>query len=710
LTVRAENVSRIAAFIYEPIQGEAGIYPVPAETLRRAFDLCREHNVPLIADEVQTFARTGELLASHALGIEPDYILLAKGLGGGICKIGMVLIRRERYQVPFSHLHSSTFAGDELSSRVALKTLEMLTRENGALLGNVKQRGKRLLERLRALQARYPDAIVDVRGRGLMIGVEFRSLTELPSWGFRMVGRASGCPALDLCAYLVHETGVRTLPTLGQVNTIRIEPPLGINDDTVDRIVAAIGQLAKVLSSGDSAAFLRHKLRATSPMPAASLAFHTPAPDIAIAADPDCAGRRAAFICHPVDATELRTIDPSLARLEKTELERLLRRYEGSIAPHILGQTVVRSITGARVELVFIGVPYTSARLAEMLVHRDVRSARVKIQQAIDVADRLGCTVCGLGQYSSIVTHNGLAVTHERVALTTGNALTVGTAFAALLQQAQRRGCDVPEARVAVLGAAGNIGAVLAVLASDRFARIKLVGSGRWGSKMRLEHTAHRVFERAWQVWFDRDADLHRGLAAEPRIAELFKDPALAEGKAAPGESLYRAALARFGKAIPVTVHDDLTAIADCDIVFCAANTSEPIIRPETLCRSSAVICDVGVPYNVDPRVKNACPDVELIRGGAVTLPYGEDVQVLGNHLPPGQIFACVAETALLALEGRGSHFSYGDISCDQVAEIQGVALRHGFGLTAPLALKELWAEPVKRNALQGGVPSVRAV
>jgi acetylornithine/succinyldiaminopimelate/putrescine aminotransferase len=252
LTVQSKQTSSIAGFIYEPIQGEAGIVPVPVATLRSACTLCREHNVPLIADEIQTFARVGKLLASHALDIDPDYILLAKGLGGGMCKVGVALIRASRYQSTFSHLHTSTFAGDELSSRVALTTLDMLTRQEGALLRNGMLMGEHLLVRLRALQASYPDAIVAVRGRGLMIGVEFRPLTESAAWGIAMVGRASKYPALDLCAYLLHEAGVRTLPTLGQNSTIRIEPSLFIDEAAVDRIVAAIGRLAEVLSSGDS--------------------------------------------------------------------------------------------------------------------------------------------------------------------------------------------------------------------------------------------------------------------------------------------------------------------------------------------------------------------------------------------------------------------------------------------------------------------------
>jgi acetylornithine/succinyldiaminopimelate/putrescine aminotransferase/predicted amino acid dehydrogenase len=676
LQIATQDVSGIAGFVYEPIQGEAGIYPVPADFIRLASALSRERNIPLIADEVQTFARTGDLLASRALGVDPDYVLLAKGIGGGLCKLGALLVRRHRYQAAFSRLHSSTFAYDEVSSRVALRVLDLLTREDGAVLGNARQKGEQLLGRLRALQARYSDAIADIRGRGLMIGIEFRALSESPAWGLAMVGRASGWPALDLCSYLLHETGVRTLPTLSQLNTIRIEPPLTIDDSILDRTVAAVEQLARVLSLGDSAAFLRHKLTGSRPGTALR-----PAVPAAKGVDPPPGGstqRRAAFLCHPIHARALRTIDSSLSALKLDELERLLVRYEEVITPHILGQSTIRSTQGEDVVVFFICLPYTSRRLAELLRRRDLRSARAKIQEAVNMAAELGCTVCGLGQYSSIVTRNGLAVKHDRLVLTTGNALTVGTALAATLERARRRHC-FGAARVAVVGAAGNIGSILAALLADHFTHIKLIGSDRRGSRARLERTAHRMFERAWRLRLAAGGTASQGLAAAPALARLFA--AAPDNAAAPGESLYRAAVAQLGEAVPVSLHDQL-ALNDCDLIFCAANAPEAIVYPEHLQDSAAIVCDLGLPHNVSAWVTAACPDVELVRS-AIALPHGENVGVLDGFMPAGQIFPCVAETLLLALDGRTGHFSYGDISCEQVADIQQLALRHGFCVSA---------------------------
>lgn len=111
-----QHVKDLAGFIFEPIQGEAGVRPLAAEYLQEASDLCVAHNLPLIADESQTgLGRTGSFLASEALGIIPDYVILSKTLGGGLAKISAILIDRSRYRSDFDLIHSSTFADDELS-------------------------------------------------------------------------------------------------------------------------------------------------------------------------------------------------------------------------------------------------------------------------------------------------------------------------------------------------------------------------------------------------------------------------------------------------------------------------------------------------------------------------------------------------------------------------------------------------------------------
>ena len=166
----------LAGFIFEPILGEGGVRPVEPAFATRAAELCAERHVPLIADECQTgMGRTGNFLACEALGVQPDYVILSKALGGGLAKISAVLIHRKRYVDVFDLMHTSTYADDDYSCAIALKTLEMI---DEATLAGCREKGERLLSGLRELKGEYPGVIADVRGLGLMIGVEFRRFTR----------------------------------------------------------------------------------------------------------------------------------------------------------------------------------------------------------------------------------------------------------------------------------------------------------------------------------------------------------------------------------------------------------------------------------------------------------------------------------------------------------------------------------------------------
>lgn len=162
-----------AGFFIEPIQGEGGVHEMNSAFAQRAAELCRQRGIPLIADECQTgVGRTGRFLACEHLGVRPDYVVLCKALGGGIAKVAALLVQREQYQPAFDQKHSSTFAGDELSSAVALRVLAMV---DDALLARVCQQGDRLRAGLTRLAGAFPTVIADVRGRGLMLAIQLRS-------------------------------------------------------------------------------------------------------------------------------------------------------------------------------------------------------------------------------------------------------------------------------------------------------------------------------------------------------------------------------------------------------------------------------------------------------------------------------------------------------------------------------------------------------
>jgi len=202
------------AFLIEPIQGEAGVIIPPAGYLRRARELCTQHNVILILDEIQTgLGRTGKLLAEEHEGIEADLTLIGKALSGGFYPVSAVLSNSEVMSVLHPGEHGSTFGGNPLACAVARAALKVLVEEG--MIENAARVGDRLKASLGSIRA---DSVKDVRGRGLMLAVELH-----PEAG----GARRICEALQARGLLAKET---------HDHTIRIAPPLILTDDQADWI------------------------------------------------------------------------------------------------------------------------------------------------------------------------------------------------------------------------------------------------------------------------------------------------------------------------------------------------------------------------------------------------------------------------------------------------------------------------------------------
>ncbi|ENQ3080500.1 ornithine--oxo-acid transaminase [Bacillus multifaciens] len=195
-----------AAFILEPIQGEAGINIPPAGFLQEAYNVCKEENVLFIADEIQTgLGRTGKLFACDWDNVIPDMYILGKALGGGVFPISCVAANRDILEVFEPGSHGSTFGGNPLACAVSLASLEVLLEEK--LTERSLQLGEKLLNQLREIDN---PMITDVRGRGLFIGIELNESAR------------PYCEQLKAAGLLCKET---------HENVIRIAPPLVISEE-----------------------------------------------------------------------------------------------------------------------------------------------------------------------------------------------------------------------------------------------------------------------------------------------------------------------------------------------------------------------------------------------------------------------------------------------------------------------------------------------
>jgi ornithine--oxo-acid transaminase len=214
-----------AAFLVEPVQGEAGIIVPPVGYLKRAREICTKHGILLICDEVQTgLGRTGALLACDHEGVRPDGLVLGKALGGGLVAVSAFLASDEVMSVFRPGDHGSTFGGNPLGAAVGTAALDLLVRER--LSERARVRGDELLAKLRAID---DPAIAEVRGKGLLVGVEIDP------------GVAT---AREVCEGLLAR-GVLSKDTHGTV--VRFAPPLVVESGHIDLAVEALADTLRAL-------------------------------------------------------------------------------------------------------------------------------------------------------------------------------------------------------------------------------------------------------------------------------------------------------------------------------------------------------------------------------------------------------------------------------------------------------------------------------
>lgn len=624
-----------AAVIVEPVQGEGGVNVAPEGYLEVIRQACDESGTIMIVDEVQTgLGRTGAMFASVAQGAVPDVITLAKALGGGMVPMGAVLARQEIVTEHFSLRHTSTFAGGALAARVASAVLGEL--RDPVLLQSVRARGRQLSEGLSAIARRHPGLITDVRGSGLLIGVELTA--DVRAVGHQsLVGSLAEGEGLSMlmASYLLEHHRVRVAPTLFGARVLRVEPPLTVSADECGAFLDAMEETVGRIARGDTAGLLAHLVGrdrgGEEVSPEDGHVWRKPARD----------EFRFAFIAHPLDADSVDDFDETLRQWSEGERLELLRRFAdaGSVlspSPFLVGSGEVESRTGVRAHGELIGVPYT----ADQLMSLPSEDAVGVIRQAIDLAAERGAQLVGLGAYSSIVTDNARALGDTAVPVTTGNTFTAAAAVNALRDAVRERGEDLGEKTLAVVGAGGSIGRVISLLLAGQVARIVLVGRPGGEASPRLVRTREAV------------------------------------------EKL----MAAHGAGTLVEVGTDVVAAAaSADLVVTATSSPGTLLRASDL-RPGMIVCDVAQPPNIAEDRGDGSSGAVLFDGGIVSLPEGRDFG-LRHGLAPGVTYACMAETMVIALESAEGRFESGllsageDLDLDNAVRLGEMAQLHGFAL-----------------------------
>ncbi len=359
-----------------------------------------------------------------------------------------------------------------------------------------------------------------------------------------------------------------------------------------------------------------------------------------------------AFIVHPLTAQDFARKFPVARHCSDGFIEGILKYIPPFKVSHITGLKSSRS----EAEGWFLGCPLTSQQMVNMpepyVMNKIIKTAKI--------AEKVGAKIVGLGAFTSIVGDAGITVAKNvNIAVTTGNSYTVATALEGTRRAAKLMGLPLEHAQVVILGATGSIGAACAQILAKEVRYLTLVAR----SESKLEKLSQQILRSA-------------------------------------------------GLAVRITANTR-TALKSADIVIAVTSALDSIIEPQDL-KPGAIVCDVARPRNVSRQVANMRNDVLVIEGGVVEVP-GDVSFGINFGFPEGTAYACMAETMVLALEGRYENFTLGrDLTVKQVETISRLANKHGFKLAGfrsfERALNDDEIEKIKINAQNKLAEQVNAI
>ena len=696
----------VAAFMVEPVQGEGGMVTPSAGYLLQAQALCRQHGTLFVVDEVQTgMGRTGKLFASEWDALDPDVLLLAKALGGGLVPIAACLVAERAWHRDMGLYHSSTFANNQLTCRIAVRTLQALTDNHGALLNQVQVRAAYLRARLEELVLRYPKAFQRVRGRGLLLGLE---LSEWPGEAAYFIGmvNARGFRVPLVSGHLLNAHGLLVLPTISRSHVLRIQPPLVVTPAQIDQAVAALDATGRLIQEGRFAQLISYTTGGQAD-PDAPLAVPTPLPTpvpmpvplterlqpMVPAAPKQAYLGRFAFLMHPMDMDDMVRCMPSGCENyppeQAAELRRWIQRWHAfdssPTTTHFLPRLASRA--GGYVDGWLISC---------MLPPRDLMRLRpaernTLMQQYLQAAHSVGANTIGLGAFTSVITRGGLDIANSQVPLTTGNSLTAMVCVQGLVQAADRLGRPLHQQTVAIIGATGSVGRLAALEVAAQCRALVLFGNpGNPSATDEVHSVAGEIYQELLRqpeagVPGAIRGDLQALRRTGPLPTELLNTP---EPDAC--RELAQLIAARFsdalGRRAPIQISVDLQShLRLAQAILCATSQGKPFVQSDWIA-DDTIVCDAARPGDVGALVRKHRKDLFVFDGGLVQLPervaFGRN-NVLG--FAPGINLACLSETMALTMAQTQRHHSLGRrIPLDEARSIHALARHHGFECHVP--------------------------
>lgn len=657
----------ITGIIIEPILGEGGIHVVPYELLRFLRKKATLEDIPLIFDEIQCgFYRTGEFLASFKANVFADYYVMGKSLGGGVAKISALIIDSEKYISEFGMTHTSTFAEDDISSLISLKTFDIAEFHKK----DVVKMGSYIIDKLLGIQQKYSEIISDVRGDGLMIGISFKDFSLNQCSGFQLLYRANYLGYV-ISAFLLNKKNIRVSVTLSDSATIRIHPSLFISKKSVDKFIVAMDELCYILHCSDLYSLVDFMLDEDIQNLRPIQNFGQK--DIVLE-DATNIKSQVGFLVHYIDSNSIRESIPSFEILDDESLQKLMRMFMPFAQPVLLGRNCIMNLQGEKILISFIGLPFTSKMVKDDLSNsrNTIKQYRNLCNKAIHYLNSNDISIIGLGQFTSIIMQNGKAVDNSRVVVTSGNSFTVHTSLMAIKTEIKRK--QYNQMKIAIVGAGGNIATVISYGLIDNCDSIVLVGSSANSENKIKEHALCLLKQIFKKILTNKNSEskLENIFFTSNLFLAVKHNETLMDS-----DSLWDLYIDEFGNNPPIEITWDLNHLKSCDVIVAATNQGAPFLESKHF-KNGAFICDISIPSNCKKELLEN-KNMTVIHGGLVSLPNNESLHLKGLPLKKGQAFACMSETILMGFEQSEKSFSFGELMISQVNEIGKIGHKHGF-------------------------------
>jgi acetylornithine/succinyldiaminopimelate/putrescine aminotransferase/predicted amino acid dehydrogenase len=655
ITWAKQSFSKIAGAFAEPIQGEAGIITVNDQFLAVLKKYSLQEDFLLIFDEIQSgLYRTGTMTAAVHSHITPDVFTFSKSLGGGIAKIAATTINARKYVEEFGFLHTSTFSDDDFSSSIALEVLEILQADEGPVHEGMRV-SDYLWARLQTLKSQFPEIIKEVRGKGFMLAIEFHD--ELSKMGFEFKTICdSKMQGYMMASVLLNHENIRMSPSLSNNLTLRIQPSLYFTIIQTEELIRGLGNLCLALKNQDVSYFL------SSIYPNQTI-HNVKTPELKTTIEP---GKRplSVFLCHLIDESHVRKVTKSLKDVESHPLMKKLALTKDLAEFEIYHAQTIVDNNGKEMDIVMLAVPITSEELKKTFTSKQKFKVVQKVQNAVDFAKELGASTVGLGQFTSIVSGNGLYLNSHGMNLTTGNAFTISLTVEAALKSAEDKNIDLKKSTVALIGAAGNIMSVASSLMADHVGKVILIHHTPLESSAKFQLATRKILDDIKNSQSNSQVSL--------AVKKHWKNQDL----------LTFLSLPEISEVLVAT--SDMNVIKESDIVLCGASASNGFLSTD-LFKEGAVVVDVAVPPSIKPemleKLKSERPDLTYHLGGVAQLPKNQSIDFFIFPLGDNECFACMAETFSIGFSGKRNFLNIGDLTKELVLEVQGLAGEAGFTL-----------------------------